>query len=71
MDETAVLAYVKAAAVALALPLDEAGALRVATHLARTAALARQLDAHALEVADEPAQVYLPAPFPGADGGQR
>ena len=42
MTDDEVLAYVKAAALAVSLPLDEARAQRVATHLARTAALARQ-----------------------------
>lgn len=62
-DEDA-LAYVNAAAVALALPLDEARARRVAMHLARTAALARELEGFALEVGDEAAEIYRPAPFP-------
>ncbi len=64
MTDDEVLAYVKAAALAVSLPLDEARAQRVATHLARTAALARQLEGFALEVSDEAAEIYSPAPFP-------
>ena len=64
MTDAEVLAYVKAAAVAVALPLDPAQAQRVATHLARTAALAAQLDAFPLEVHDEPAEIFSPSPFP-------
>ncbi|MBI2769225.1 MAG: DUF4089 domain-containing protein [Burkholderiales bacterium] len=66
MEEAEVLAYVKAAAAALAVPLDQERAQRVATHLARTAALARQLEAFPLEVHDEPAEIYRPMPFPSA-----
>jgi hypothetical protein len=65
-EDLSMLAYVKAAAAALALPLDEAQAQRVAIHLARTAALARLLEQAPLTVAEEPAQVYCPAPFPSA-----
>ena len=45
MGEGEVLAYVKATAALLDLPLDEARALAVALHLGRTAAMARMLDA--------------------------
>lgn len=65
MNESDALAYVKAAAVALALPLDEQRAQRVAQHLARTAALAGELAALPLDVTDEPAEIYRPLPFPG------
>ena len=65
-DDLAMISYVKAAAAVLALPLDEAQAQRVAAHLARTAALARQLEQAPLAPADEPAQVYCPSPFPPA-----
>jgi len=61
-----VLAYVRAAAAALAVPLDEAQAQRVAVHLARTAALARQLERSRMTPADEPASVYCPSPFPSS-----
>lgn len=57
------LNYVNAAAAALALPLDEARAARVAAHLARTAAMAGLLDGVTLGVEDEPAELYRPAPF--------
>jgi hypothetical protein len=64
MGEGEVLAYVKATAALLDLPLDEARALAVALHLGRTAAMARMLDAVPLAPADEIAEIYCPAPFP-------
>ncbi|MEO5671827.1 MAG: DUF4089 domain-containing protein [Ramlibacter sp.] len=66
MLDADILAYVNAAAKLLELPLDDARAGRVAGHLARTAALARQLEDAGMGVDDEPAQVYCPAPFPPA-----
>lgn len=63
-EDPDMLAYVKAAAAALALPLDDAQAQCVAVHLARTASLARQLEQAPMTPADEPAQVYCPSPFP-------
>jgi hypothetical protein len=59
-----VLLYVKAAARALDLPLDESAARSVAEHFARTAALARLLDAVELAPDHELAEIYRPAPFP-------
>lgn len=64
MTEEQTLAYVRAAAVAVDLPLGDAQAQRVATHLQRTAALAALLDAFELDVDDEPPEIYCPAPFP-------
>jgi hypothetical protein len=64
MSEGEMLAYVKATAALLELPLDEARAQAVALHLARTAAMARMLDAVPLAPADEIAEIYCPAPFP-------
>ncbi len=64
MTDDEVLAYVKAAATAVSLPLDEARARRVAEHMGRTAALAKMLDAVPMVVEDEPAEIYKPAPFP-------
>ena len=66
-----ILAYVKAAAVLMELPLGEQRALSVAMHLARTAALARELEAFALDVSEEPAETYCPAPFPPATQGHK
>lgn len=63
MTDEQTLAYVQAAAVAVALPLSEAQAQRAATHLQRTAALAALLDDFELDVDDEPAEIYCPAPF--------
>ena len=67
-DQT--LAYVKAAAQALALPLDEARALRVADNLQRTAALAQLLEQAPLAPHDELAEIYRPAPFRLSGDGQ-
>ena len=69
MDSAQVLNYVNAAATALALPLDEARAARVAAHLARTAAMAALLDGVPLCVEDEPAELYCPAPFVPVEPG--
>lgn len=63
MEEQDVGAYVSAAARLLGLPLDEQQSERVAAHLRRTAAMAQLLDAYALSVDDEVAEVFCPAPF--------
>ena len=63
MTEAQTLAYVQAAAVAVDLPLSEAQAQRVTTHLHRTAGLAALLDGFELAPHDEPAEIYCPAPF--------
>ena len=63
MTDEEVLAYVKATATMLALPLDEARAQRVAAHLTRTAMLARLVDDAPLGVEVELAEIYKPAPF--------
>jgi hypothetical protein len=62
--EDTALAYVQASAALLDLPLDPAQAARVAVYLARTADMARMLDDAAMDVADEPAALYCPAPLP-------
>jgi hypothetical protein len=64
MSEDEVLAYVKATAALLELPLDDARAQAVALHLARTAAMARMVDTVPLAPADEIAEIFCPAPFP-------
>lgn len=64
MTDDEALSYVRAAAAVLGLPLDDAQARRVAVHLGRTAALALLLDEAALGEADEPAELFRPAPFP-------
>jgi len=64
MNENDILAYVKASAALLALPLDEARAQAVAVHLGRTAAMARLLGEQSLAPEDELAEIYRPAPFP-------
>ncbi len=70
MDDSEVLAYVKAAARAVNLPLDEAAARRVADHMGRTAAMARLLDGADLAPEDELAEVFRPAPFPIFSAGE-
>ena len=67
MEETEVLAYVRATARAIDLPLDEARARAVALHLGRTVAIARLLDPVPLAPDEEPAEIYSPAPFPAED----
>ncbi len=67
MDESEVLAYVTSAARMVRLPLDAQRAQAVATHLARTAAMAALLEAAPLSPEDEPAEVFCPAPFPKED----
>ena len=67
MEETEVLRYVQAAALAVDLPLDEARSRAVALHFGRTVAIARSLDAFELHTEDEPAEIFRPAPFPAED----
>ena len=64
MDPSEALAYVKAAARAVNLPLDDAAALRVAEHLARTSGMASMLDGADLAPEQELVEIYKPAPFP-------
>ncbi len=63
-DDATILAYVKASAALLDLPLDDAWAQRVTVHLSRTAGMAKLLESVPLGVENEPAEVYRPAPFP-------
>ena len=70
MEETELLAYVTAAARLAGLPMDASRAKAVALHLGRTAALAQALEAVPLAPADEPAELYCPAPFPKAEADQ-
>jgi hypothetical protein len=58
MKDAEILTYVKASAAVLGIRLDDDGAQRVAGHLKRTAALARDLEQAALAVTDEPAALY-------------
>ena len=62
MSEAEALSYVIASAAALDLPLDEARARRVATHLQRTAAMAAPLMKLPLPPEAELAEIYCPAP---------
>lgn len=70
MEEQEVLAYTRAAARVLDLPLDDTRVQAVALHLGRTAVLAKALDAVPLLPETEPAEVYRPAPFPSQESGQ-
>jgi hypothetical protein len=63
MNESEVLAYVKASAAAQRLLLDNARAQRIAIHLARSAHLAQLLEDAPLGVDDEPAEIYKPLAF--------
>lgn len=63
MTETQVLAYVKASAAAQGLALDDDRAQRVASHLARTAHLAKLLEDAPLTAEDELAEIYKPLAF--------
>ena len=63
-----VMSYVRATAMMLDLPLDAAQVQRVATHLARTKAMADALAAVPLSPEDEPAEIFCPAPFPSEEG---
>lgn len=63
MNESDVLAYVKASAALQGLPLDEARAKAVAVHLARTAHLAQLLDDASMVPEDELAEIYEPIAF--------
>jgi Protein of unknown function (DUF4089) len=60
VNEEQTLAYVRATAAALALPLDAERASRVATHLQRTAALAQMLEQFPMSPEDELAEIYKP-----------
>ena len=67
MEEAEVLNYVKAAAQAIGVPLDEARAQAVAQHFGRTVAIARLLEKADLAPEHELAEIYRPAPFPSED----
>ena len=62
MTEVDTLAYVKASAAALGVPMDAARAQRVAGHLERTAALAALLERMPLAPEDELAEIFNPCP---------
>lgn len=67
MTDEQTLAYVQASAVAVGLELEAAQAVRVATHLQRTAAMADLLDAFALGDEEELAEIFCPAPYPAGE----
>ena len=71
MNEADVLNYVKSTAALLGIPMDAARALRVASHLQRTAAMAALLDAANLSVEDELAEIYCPAAFKPNEYGRK
>ena len=67
MEEHEVLEYVKAAARAVGVPLDEVRAAAVAQHFGRTVAIARVLEKADLAPEHELAEIYRAAPFPPED----
>lgn len=67
MKPDEVLAYVQAAANAVNLALTPERCARVADHLGRTVQMARLLEAMPLQVDEELAELYVPAPFPQED----
>ena len=72
MNEQDTLAYVRSAAAAIRLPMDDARARAVAMHLGRTFGMVSGLMAVPLLPHDELAEIYRPAPFPAQDpeGGE-
>ena len=62
MTDGQLLVYVQSTAAALDLPLSHERAQRVASHLARTAAMARMLEAFPLTPEDELVEIYQPKP---------
>ena len=64
MTEFEALAFVKASAVAVCLPLEEGQALRVAVHMQRTAQMASLLETLSMPADLEPVSIFSPAPFP-------
>ena len=69
MNEADVLNYVKSTAALLGIPMDAARALRVASHLQRTVAMAALLDAANLSVDDELDEIYCLAAFKSNEFG--
>ena len=68
MTPAQALAYVRASAVALGIPMDDERLARVAGYLALSARFAALLDAADLGPEVEPAEVFCPAPFPPVSG---
>lgn len=66
MTDMQALEYVKASAIALGIDLDDARAKRVAVYFQLAEGFARQLEGTALVPELDPAEVFLPAPFPDA-----
>lgn len=62
MSEADTLAYVKASATVLGIPLDADRAQRVAAHLERTAAMAALLEQVPLAPEDELVEIFNPCP---------
>lgn len=68
MREADILAYVRATAQMLALPLDDARTQAVAQHLGRTLLLANQLEGFDLPLGEEMSEIFCPAAFSADDG---
>lgn len=62
MNDDHALAYVRASAAVLGLPLQDEQVVRVAAHLQRTAAMAKLLDAQSMPPEVELAEIYKPKP---------
>jgi hypothetical protein len=67
MNDVDILAYVRAAAGLLELPLDDSRAHAVALHLGRTRDMAKQLEAFPLSFDEEMSEIFLPGAFPTVD----
>jgi hypothetical protein len=67
MEESQVIQYVQAAAVAVGRPRCGARAQAVAQHLGRTVALARLLETAPLAPGRRAAEIHRPVPFPTED----
>ncbi len=66
MTDDEALNYVKTTAAAIDMPLDEARAKSVAMHLGRTFGMVKALSHFPLSPEQELAEIFRPAPFPGA-----
>jgi hypothetical protein len=67
MNPEDVIAYVKATARVMDLPLAHDQAVRVADHLGRTVQMARLLESVPLNADDEISEIFVPAPFPSEE----
>lgn len=66
MTEQEILDYIKSTAKVIDLPLEDAQARRVATHLGRTLSIVAPLQALTLPADIEIAEIFRCAPFPAS-----